>query len=340
MARPVKYNVDYFPHYISSGKKMSVLQSRYGNDGYAVWFKILEQLGDTDFHYLDLNNKLDFHYLANNVCLVSEETLVKILNDLAEFGEINAELWKIKVVWSEKFMSSIADAYKRRECRTKDLAGLLRHIKDNNCKLAGLLHTLSTLNEHLSVLMHAETELMHAKSTEREREREREIKGIEEKETKTTEIPEIDPNKKNEGEEIPRPNPWGLYSSMDDLKTVLLSHKSWQSDFGISLGIQNPEDVPKWIEKFFIFCKGTGKNHEKESDAKSHFYSWTRRQMELGKTVNDESVSKPNIVDDANPPDNPGTKNEERIGKWMWLNNGWRDTTTFAEHRKQHYGIK
>src|SRR5690606_25718626 len=187
MARPIKYNVDYFPHYISTGKKMSVLQSRYGNDGYAVWFKILEQLGDTDYHYLDLNNGLDFHYLAKNICLVSEETLINILDDLADFGEINAELWSIKIVWSEKFMNSISDAYKRRESKTMTLEGLCTHIINTKPKLKELLYTLIQSNSTLTGLMHTKTELMHTESTERDRDRERDIIEIEEGNKKNTE---------------------------------------------------------------------------------------------------------------------------------------------------------
>ena len=42
MARPERRNVDYFPHYLSEGKKMYLIEHKYGNDGYAVWFKVLE----------------------------------------------------------------------------------------------------------------------------------------------------------------------------------------------------------------------------------------------------------------------------------------------------------
>jgi hypothetical protein len=31
---------------------------------------------------------------------------------------------------------------------------------------------------------------------------------------------------------------------------------------------------------------------------------------------------------------------EEKSGKWIWLNNGWRDTTTFTDHQKRKYGLK
>ncbi|MBE8712553.1 Lin1244/Lin1753 domain-containing protein [Sphingobacterium hungaricum] len=331
MARPIKYNVEYFPHYISTGKKMSVMQSRYGNNGYAVWFKILEQLGDTDFHYLDLNNDLDFHYLANNICLVSEEILIKILDDLAEFGEINADLWSAKIVWSEKFMNSISDAYKRRESKTMTLEGLCSHILNTKPKLKELLYTIIPIKPILAGLMYTETELLYTESTERDRDRDRDIIGIEEGNEKNTKTPvPDDPELKNSS--IPKPDAWGAYKSMDELEIVLLSHQGWQADFGKSLGIDNPENVPKWITKFFIFCKGNGKVHAKESEAKSHCHSWTRRQIELGKDVNDGYSPKPSDVSNpSTPPDNSG--------KWAWLNNGWRDTSTFTPAQKRRNGL-
>ena len=45
MARPAKTSVDYFPHMAHSGKTIAILEARWGNDGYAFWFKLLELLG-------------------------------------------------------------------------------------------------------------------------------------------------------------------------------------------------------------------------------------------------------------------------------------------------------
>lgn len=47
MARPTKTSVDYFPHMTHSGKTIAILEARWGNDGYAFWFKLLELLGDS-----------------------------------------------------------------------------------------------------------------------------------------------------------------------------------------------------------------------------------------------------------------------------------------------------
>ncbi len=56
MARPKKQVVDYFPHVCSQGKTMFILEQKYGNNGYAFWFKLLELLGDAPGHFLDIND--------------------------------------------------------------------------------------------------------------------------------------------------------------------------------------------------------------------------------------------------------------------------------------------
>lgn len=138
---------------------------------------------------------------------------------------------------------------------------------------------------------------------------------------------------------VPKPTPWGNYQSMSDLEKVLLSHSEWQSAFGMSLGIEDPSDVPKWISKFFIFCAGSGKEHQKDSEAKSHCLSWTRRQLELGKMADEGFVIKGNGTSGDHSPTSPGQQEKEMKGKWIWLNNGWRDTTTFTPAQKRRNGL-
>jgi hypothetical protein len=45
MAREQRTDVDYFPHECNHGRKMYIIEEKFGNDGYATWFKLLEQLG-------------------------------------------------------------------------------------------------------------------------------------------------------------------------------------------------------------------------------------------------------------------------------------------------------
>ncbi|MGK0841011.1 hypothetical protein ACRE5W_28210, partial [Klebsiella pneumoniae] len=63
MARPKKQTVDYFPHYVNSGKTLFILEKRYENNGYAFWFKVLELLGSTNGHIIDSRNPDEWEFL-------------------------------------------------------------------------------------------------------------------------------------------------------------------------------------------------------------------------------------------------------------------------------------
>jgi len=142
MARPERNTVDYFPHYISDGKKMFTIEKKYGNDGYACWFKLLEALAKTNNHWLNLNDDSELMYLASK-CNVEEKIFINILNDLARLNEIDSKLWKSKIVFSEKFVESINDAYKRRSNKCITYKELL-----NELELKGLHKPSSCIHKH------------------------------------------------------------------------------------------------------------------------------------------------------------------------------------------------
>lgn len=113
MARLKKEKVDYFPHMVSGGKTIFILEQRYGNDGYAFWFKLLELLGDTKGHYFCTSNYSDWHFLLAKVN-IPEQLATEILDTLAELEAIDKELWQEKIVWVQKFVDNISDVYVKR----------------------------------------------------------------------------------------------------------------------------------------------------------------------------------------------------------------------------------
>jgi len=127
MARPERNNVDYFPFLCKEGEVMQYIEHKYGNDGYATWVKILRELAVKNYHHLDLSNNRRLMMLAGK-CKITEEKLVEIINDLCEMGEFDKDLWSVKVLWNQKFVDSIQDAYKKRinPCVTRE--GVLRII--------------------------------------------------------------------------------------------------------------------------------------------------------------------------------------------------------------------
>lgn len=113
MARPRKQTIDYFPHACDHGKTMFILEQKHGNNGYALWFKLLEILGKTEGHFLDLNNGASWEFLQAKTKLPGEVCL-EILDLLAKLDAIDRELWAAKIVWSQNFMDGVADVYKNR----------------------------------------------------------------------------------------------------------------------------------------------------------------------------------------------------------------------------------
>ena len=116
VGRPKKQTVDYFPHDTNSnsGKTISILQSRFGNNGYAVWFKILERLGRSEGHYLDLNDEIDWEFFVSEMGISGSET-IEILNLLARLKAIDLELWSKKVIWSDNFVKRLELVYEKRK---------------------------------------------------------------------------------------------------------------------------------------------------------------------------------------------------------------------------------
>jgi hypothetical protein len=114
MARPTKTTLDYFPHQCTHGKTIAILESKWGNDGYAFWFKLLEVIGTTSGLHLDFRDESLKEFLSAKTHL-DGETVVNILDTLAKVGAIDVDLWKCNCVFSENFIANIADAYRRRK---------------------------------------------------------------------------------------------------------------------------------------------------------------------------------------------------------------------------------
>lgn len=150
MSRQATATVEYFPHIVDA-KIMYVLESKFGNDGYAAWFKIQELIGSTDGHYIDCRNIAAWEYLTAK-CMVDEEKLLRIIQTLANVGAIDGELWGNKVIFCQEFINNVADVYKRRKINipTRDavvkICGLeakdkCQHIADSNGQTADIMQT-------------------------------------------------------------------------------------------------------------------------------------------------------------------------------------------------------
>lgn len=114
MARPERRTVDYFPFYCDQWKKMFYLEQKHWNDGFAVFIKLLRELAVTEDHYITLT--YDTKLFISSKCLVSEEKLLTIIDDIVKIWKFDQELWEnFRVIWCQDFIDSISDAYKDRK---------------------------------------------------------------------------------------------------------------------------------------------------------------------------------------------------------------------------------
>ena len=145
MARPERKNVDYFPHYISHGSKMQYLHNKFGNDGYAVWYKMMEKLAKADNHFIDLSDEINLELFAD-YCLVDIDALNSIINFLCRCNWMHKKLWNDhKVVYSPEFLESVKDAYKRRSnvCINTQGVELMYYNNPQGTELMGDINTQS-----------------------------------------------------------------------------------------------------------------------------------------------------------------------------------------------------
>ncbi len=116
MTRKQKDVVSYFPHDADActGDTLTVLQGRFGNNGYGFWFKLLEKLASTEGHYLDCRNSQRWQLLLAKTG-VDALTGVEIMKLLVEMNAIDKDLWALRVIWCQNLVNNVSDVYKNRK---------------------------------------------------------------------------------------------------------------------------------------------------------------------------------------------------------------------------------
>ncbi|MGJ1359475.1 DUF4373 domain-containing protein [Sphingobacterium siyangense] len=247
MARPQKNTVDYFPHLIGSGKKMQYIEMKYGNDGYATWFKLLETLAITEHHFLNMNEDIEVMFLSAK-CRVSVDILLAIIEDLVTLKVFDKTLWQKRVLWSQMFINHIQDAYKRRENKCLQFEGLCMHLQSLGIHIANNNALNSNNNTQSKV---------------------KEIKVKEIKYIPTQSGEENDPEK-------PEKKPaWEQYSPTDfeTPKQDILNDQEFvnrvASDNAISV-----DKAKDWIENFFQNISFTGESKTSLQGYRKHCKNW------------------------------------------------------------------
>lgn len=114
MGRPRSDSVEYFPMYTAPSKTLQILEDKYGNDGFAFFYKLLRVLSGEQGHFYDARNPVDFEFLSRK-CGVSTVLSEKILDDLSLWGKISENLWKKKIIWYQGFVDTLKEVYRTRK---------------------------------------------------------------------------------------------------------------------------------------------------------------------------------------------------------------------------------
>ena len=117
MARPQKNNVDYFPHDVHMCKTLRLLTRKFGNDGYASFFRLRELLGMTSNHNYSVENEIDWLDFNDQVGL-DEDKAKDIIEFAVKIGELDQESWENRRLWSQNFVDELVEVYDK---RTSDL---------------------------------------------------------------------------------------------------------------------------------------------------------------------------------------------------------------------------
>jgi hypothetical protein len=114
MPRPQKqHTVAYFPHYVHTPHAVTILETRFGNDGWAFWYKLQEMLCDNAGQSIDLNRRSYWDFLVDR--MKSSEDMVRSMFDtLAELDVIDQLLYRDGVVWMQCLVDDLSELYKKR----------------------------------------------------------------------------------------------------------------------------------------------------------------------------------------------------------------------------------
>ena len=102
---------------------MKACERKFGNDGYAMWYKLLEQMGNANNHYIDVNDE-DYFLEVAEYCNVDVELFTEFMDWITSknWNVFSKTLWEQKIIMSPSFSENLTeDMYKRRKDGSKPI---------------------------------------------------------------------------------------------------------------------------------------------------------------------------------------------------------------------------
>lgn len=251
MARPPRYNVDYFPHSANHNKVILYLRRLFGNEGYAIFYLLLEKIALADNHFLNLQDDTEIFYLASEL-LVDEVKLFGIIKNLLKLKFFDQQIWDdYNVLFSESFNDTFKDAYSRRTTELMTKSKLTNHLSTLGIQKLSLGYVLGDINL-ISNDNNPQSKLEQTKKENSKEDNSKEEKNKKEK----TEMQQIQILLKK------------FYNNMS-WRTSILSNPSYR--------LKNEIELLSRMQQFqnYLYCNGEWR--KKESDFIKHFNNWLNK---------------------------------------------------------------
>ena len=134
MGRYIKNKVDFFGHDCIHGDSLRIVQNRYKTVGYACWFKLLELLGRTAGHQINMDNEAHIKslILMYSECDIENETGKEIFNMFADLHMIDKDAYyKHNIIWSQHFVDRLSEVYRKRKYSAPEITISAPEIPQN-----------------------------------------------------------------------------------------------------------------------------------------------------------------------------------------------------------------
>lgn len=179
MARAGKVGIDYFSHDtdVMSDNKIRFIKAKHGLLGYAVFFRLLENIYSENGYFVKVDEKFNILFADENK--IELNVYILILNDCIDEGLFNKEMYsKHKILTSKRIQVNYIAATERRKSVDIIKEYLLINVNEykNSSSKCGI--NILSLNDNILNLNDNILDLNTYKSTQKEKEKEREKESI------------------------------------------------------------------------------------------------------------------------------------------------------------------
>ena len=148
IGRPIANNVDYFPHKCKDDKVLTLIQHKYKSEGYEVFYRLQQHLGDAEYHKIDLKNDFEKEMFEMGMS-VRQEVVYGVIDILVGMNWLDKELYeKDNVLWSDNFVNSIRVVYINRKRPVPTKQDIYRDSTSRNKSIVEYSKEKNSIEEH------------------------------------------------------------------------------------------------------------------------------------------------------------------------------------------------